>query len=65
MKITYSHVDPEYHAIIEHEVARHAAKLNRILKRYAPDLVALHGSLEFNNDQSPDTTVPSNQRMKS
>jgi ribosome-associated translation inhibitor RaiA len=46
MKITYSHVDPEYHAIIEHEVARHAAKLNRILKRYAPDLVALHGSLE-------------------
>jgi ribosome-associated translation inhibitor RaiA len=46
MKITYSHVDPEYHAIIEHEVARHTAKLNRILKRYAPDLVLLHGSLE-------------------
>ena len=46
MKITYSHVDPEFHAIVEHEVARHAAKLNRILKRYAPDLVLLHGSLE-------------------
>src|SRR5271170_3138780 len=46
MKITYSQVDPEYHAIIEHEVARHAAKLSRILKRYAPDLVLLHGSLE-------------------
>jgi ribosome-associated translation inhibitor RaiA len=46
MKITYSHVDPEYHAIIEHEVERHAEKLNRILKRYAPDLVLLHGSLE-------------------
>jgi ribosome-associated translation inhibitor RaiA len=46
MKITYSHVDPEYHAIIEHEVERHAEKLNRILKRYAPDLVVLHGSLE-------------------
>jgi len=46
MKITYSHVDSEFHAIIEHETARHAAKLNRILKRYAPDLVLLHGSLE-------------------
>jgi len=46
MKITYSHVEAEYHAIIEHEVARHAAKLNRILKRYSPDLVLLHGSLE-------------------
>jgi ribosome-associated translation inhibitor RaiA len=46
MKITYSHVETEYHAIIEHEVARHAEKLNRILKRYSPDLVVLHGSLE-------------------
>jgi ribosome-associated translation inhibitor RaiA len=46
MKITYSHVEAEYHAIIEHEVARHTAKLNRILKRYSPDLVLLHGSLE-------------------
>jgi ribosome-associated translation inhibitor RaiA len=46
MKITYSHVETEYRAIIEHEVARHAAKLNRILKRYSPDLVLLHGSLE-------------------
>ena len=46
MKITYSHVETEYHSIIEHEVARHAEKLNRILKRYSPDLVVLHGSLE-------------------
>jgi ribosome-associated translation inhibitor RaiA len=46
MKITYSHVDPEFRAIIEHETERHAAKLNRILKRYSPDLVVLHGSLE-------------------
>ena len=45
-KNTYSHVDPEHHAIIEHEVERHAEKLNRILKRYSPDLVLLHGSLE-------------------
>jgi ribosomal subunit interface protein len=46
MKITFSHVDTEYHDIIEHETARHAAKLDRILKRYSPDLVLLHGSLE-------------------
>jgi ribosome-associated translation inhibitor RaiA len=46
MKITYSHVEAEHHAIIEHETARHAAKLDRILKRYSPDLVLLHGSLE-------------------
>jgi ribosome-associated translation inhibitor RaiA len=46
MKITYSHIEPEFHSIIEHETERHAQKLNRILKRYAPDLVHLHGSLE-------------------
>src|SRR5271154_5226977 len=46
MKITYSHVETEYHVIIEHEVARHADKLNRILQRYSPDAVLLHGSLE-------------------
>ena len=46
MKITYSHVDPEFRAIVEHETERHAATLNRILKRYSPDLVVLHGSLE-------------------
>jgi ribosome-associated translation inhibitor RaiA len=46
MKITYSQVDSEYRAIIEHETERHAATLNRILKHYSPDLVSLHGSLE-------------------
>jgi ribosome-associated translation inhibitor RaiA len=46
MKITYSHVDAEFRAIIEHETERHAATLNRILKRYSPDAVLLHGSLE-------------------
>ncbi|MFZ3215081.1 MAG: hypothetical protein WA192_03385 [Candidatus Acidiferrales bacterium] len=46
MKITYSHVQAEFHTVVEHETERHAAKLNRILKRYAPDLVYLHGSLE-------------------
>jgi ribosomal subunit interface protein len=46
MKITYSHIEPEFRETIEHETARHAEKLNRLLKRYAPDLVLLHGSLE-------------------
>jgi hypothetical protein len=51
MKITYSQVDPEFRAIIEHEMERHAATLNRILKRYSPDAVLLHGSLEKNAAQ--------------
>jgi ribosomal subunit interface protein len=46
MKITYSHIEPEFHQTIEHESKRHIEKLNRLLKRYAPDLVVLHGSLE-------------------
>jgi ribosomal subunit interface protein len=46
MKITYSHIEPEFRDSVEHESQRHVEKLNRLLKRYAPDLVALHGSLE-------------------
>ena len=46
MKITYSHVEPEFREAIDHETTRHAEKLNRLLKRYNPDLVHLHGSLE-------------------
>ncbi len=46
MKITYSHIEPEFQEAIEHETERHAQKLNRLLKRYAADLVHLHGSLE-------------------
>jgi ribosomal subunit interface protein len=46
MKITYSSIEPEFRETIEHETARHSEKLNRLLKRYAPDLVLLHGSLE-------------------
>jgi len=46
MKITYSHIEPEFQTDIEHETERHAEKLNRLLKRYAADLVYLHGSLE-------------------
>jgi ribosomal subunit interface protein len=46
MKITYSHIEPEFRQAVEHESQRHVEKLNRLLKRYAPDLVVLHGSLE-------------------
>ena len=46
MKITYSHIEPEFRQAIEVESQRHIEKLKRLLKRYAPDLVVLHGSLE-------------------
>jgi ribosomal subunit interface protein len=46
MKITYSHIEPEFRQAVERESPRHIEKLNRLLKRYAPDLVILHGSLE-------------------
>jgi ribosomal subunit interface protein len=46
MKITYSHIEVGYRLTIEHETQRHTEKLNRILKRYDPDLVRLHESLE-------------------
>ena len=46
MKITYSHIEPEFQEAIEHETERHAQKLNRLLKHYAADVVHLHGSLE-------------------
>jgi ribosomal subunit interface protein len=46
MKITYSHIDADFRPAIEHESQRHIEKLNRLLKRYSPDLVVIHGSLE-------------------
>jgi ribosomal subunit interface protein len=46
MKITYSHIEAEFRQEIEKEARHHVEKLNRLLKRYAPDLVVLHGSLE-------------------
>ena len=46
MKITYSQIDAEVRASIEQEFERHINKLNRLLERYAPDLVQLHASVE-------------------
>jgi ribosome-associated translation inhibitor RaiA len=46
MKISYSNIQLEFRKAIEDEAAHHIEKLQRLLKRYAPDLVQLHGSLE-------------------
>ena len=46
MRITYSQVEPEFRDPVEKECERRAEKLRRWLKRYEPDLVQLHVSLE-------------------
>jgi ribosome-associated translation inhibitor RaiA len=46
MKITYSNIPPEFREVIEKEAERQIAKLERLLKKSAPDQVVLHGSLE-------------------
>jgi ribosomal subunit interface protein len=46
MKISYSHVHDEIRHEIDVEAEPHLEKLGRLLKRYNPDLVQLHGSLE-------------------
>lgn len=46
MKIAYRNIHPQVQALIEKDFAHHVEKLNRLLKRYSPDLVHLHSSLE-------------------
>jgi ribosomal subunit interface protein len=46
MKITYRNIEPPFQALIERDFAHHVEKLNRLLKRYSPDLVQLHSYLE-------------------
>lgn len=46
MKISYSNVHSDLRKEIEAESQHHIDKLNRLLKRYAPDLVQLHGHLD-------------------
>jgi ribosome-associated translation inhibitor RaiA len=45
MKISYSHVQSDFRKEIEAESKHHVEKLNRLLKKYSPDLIQLHGSL--------------------
>jgi len=46
MKITYTHIEAEVRESISQEFERHIDKLNRLLVRYAPDLVQLHACVE-------------------
>jgi ribosomal subunit interface protein len=46
MKITYSNIEADFRKPIDDEAAHHIEKLNRLLKRYAPDSVQLHASME-------------------
>lgn len=46
MKLSLRYSNEEWRESVEKETQRHVAKLDRLLKRYAPDLVQLHGAIE-------------------
>ncbi|HKV47209.1 MAG TPA: HPF/RaiA family ribosome-associated protein [Candidatus Acidoferrales bacterium] len=46
MKITYSHMETHFRKQVESDLAHSVQKLERLLKKYDPDLVLLHCSLE-------------------
>src|SRR3989442_12851674 len=46
MKIAISYKHLEMREPVEIEMKRYLSKLAKLLKRYSPDLVQLHGSLE-------------------
>jgi ribosome-associated translation inhibitor RaiA len=46
MKLTIRNAHEEWREPVEKETHRQAAKLDKLLKRYAPDLVKLHGDIE-------------------
>ena len=46
MKLSISYSLEDWREPIETETQRHVAKLEKLLKRYAPDLVQLHGVIE-------------------
>jgi len=46
MKISQCHMDAGFQQSIEGDFAHGAAKLERLLKKYSPDLVHLHCSVE-------------------
>jgi ribosome-associated translation inhibitor RaiA len=46
MKLTIRNAHEEWREPVEKEAKRQADKLGKILKRYAPDLVLLHGDIE-------------------
>jgi ribosome-associated translation inhibitor RaiA len=46
MKLIIRHNHEEWREPIEIETRRHVLKLQKLLKRYSPDLVRLHGDVE-------------------
>jgi ribosome-associated translation inhibitor RaiA len=46
MKITYGHMDVEIRKRVEKDLSHGVEKLQRLLKRYQPDLVQLHSAME-------------------
>jgi len=46
MKIAYSNMPPQVRSEIEKESQHHVEKLKRLLKKYSPDLIVLHGVLD-------------------
>ena len=46
MKLTIRNAHAEWREPVEKETQRQAAKLEKLLKRYAPDLVQLHAEIE-------------------
>jgi ribosomal subunit interface protein len=46
MKISYSHIEVEVRKAVEPDLKHAIEKLQKLLKRYAPDLVHLHSSME-------------------
>lgn len=46
MKTSFSYKQPGLHRQVGSEVELQLSKIERLLKRYAPDLVQLHGSFE-------------------
>jgi len=46
MKVAIRHANEEWREPIEHETERHALKIKKLLSRYAPDLVQLHGDIK-------------------
>ncbi len=46
MKISFSNLQDGFRQVFEHVAQRHIAKLEKLLKRYSPDLVQLHGAFE-------------------
>jgi ribosome-associated translation inhibitor RaiA len=48
MKISISYRHAKSQEVVENEIERHAGKLGKLLKTYAPDLVQLHGVFSKN-----------------